>query len=129
MAKSIDVEGLHHGRAPIPAASRRGPLVISSRIFGLDPDTGRVGEGEAQVDVTFANVERVVAAAGGTMADIVRLSIALADDSLRGAVDDVWLRRFPDPGSRPARHVETTALPGPLLIQAEFVAYLEEVHS
>ena len=129
MAESIEVEGLHHGRVPIPSASRRGPLVASSRIFGLDPASGRLAEGEAQVETTFANIERVIAAAGGTPADIVRISVTLAEDTLRGVVDEAWLRRFPDPAARPSRHVDVAALRGPLLVQAEFTAYVERDES
>jgi hypothetical protein len=40
--RSIEVEGLHHGGAPVPQASVVGNLLCSSGIAGLDPATGTV---------------------------------------------------------------------------------------
>ena len=38
--KSIEVEGLSHHGAPIPTACRVGPILVTSRLMGKDPDTG-----------------------------------------------------------------------------------------
>jgi 2-iminobutanoate/2-iminopropanoate deaminase len=124
--KSIYVPGLHHGKAPIPSASIAGPLLTSSRIFGLDPESGRVPPApDDQVRLVFANIERILAAAGGTAGDVARVAVYLADDASRPVVDRHWTALYPDPGHRPARHIElTSSLRAPLAIQAEIVAYL-----
>jgi len=42
-------------------------------------------------------------------------------------VNEEWLRMFPDPESRPARHVRSLPLDSPSLVQCEFVAVIEDV--
>jgi len=104
-----------------------GPLLVSSRIFGLDPDSGRVPPDPAeQVRLLFANVDRVLAAAGGERADVVRMSVTVAHGDHRPLLDDAWTAAFPDPDHRPARHVEVSdALRAPLAVAAEITAFLE----
>ena len=49
--KSIDVENLHHS-APIPAASRVGPILATSGVGGRDPATGKLC---AELEQQFEN--------------------------------------------------------------------------
>jgi 2-iminobutanoate/2-iminopropanoate deaminase len=125
--RSIEVEGLHHGGAPIPLAARVGGLVMSSGIMGMDPATGElVGTVEGQVVQLFSNIERVLAAAGGSASDVVKITFFVTDRSSREAINERWNALFPDPGDRPARHTLTYDLPSPMLVQAELVALLGE---
>ena len=72
---SIEVPGLGHDN-PIPAASRIGPILISSTIAGKDMTTGKVVEGiEAQCAHMFANMLAILKAGGATAEDIVKLSL------------------------------------------------------
>jgi 2-iminobutanoate/2-iminopropanoate deaminase len=124
--KSITVEGLHHGAQPIPTASLVGGVLASGGIAGLDPATGKVAEElDEQVRVLFANVERVVAAAGGSTGDIVRLTFYTRDRSSRDAINREWLAMFPDDDSRPARHTLVYALPDPMLVQCDLLAVID----
>jgi 2-iminobutanoate/2-iminopropanoate deaminase len=123
--RSIQVPGLHHGGQPIPSASLVGPLLASGGIAGLDPETGNVPDDVAnQVAVVFANIERILAAAGGSVDDIVRCTFFVRDRSAREPINDHWLQMFPDEASRPARHTLTYALAAPMLVQAELLAYI-----
>lgn len=125
--RSIDVPGLHHGGLPIPQASVVGNLLVSSGISPLDPDSGSVPEGtEAQVEVVFANLRKVLAAAGGRLEDIVKCTVFVREKSIRPLVDKQWLELFPDEASRPARHTLRTDLTDPLHIQLEIIAVLGE---
>jgi 2-iminobutanoate/2-iminopropanoate deaminase len=64
---SIEVMGLHHGNTPIPQASKVGPLVASSGINGIDADSGTVPDSiEDQTVLIFANIKKIMAAAGGS---------------------------------------------------------------
>ena len=40
--RSIDVKGLSHSGAPIPTACRVGPILVTSRIMGKNPETGEM---------------------------------------------------------------------------------------
>jgi 2-iminobutanoate/2-iminopropanoate deaminase len=125
--RSIEVPGLHHGGAPIPQASLVGPLLTSSGINGMDAGTGEVPPAlEEQVRLIFVNIAAVLAEAGGSVEDIARCVFYVRDRSARAAIDAEWTAMFADPASRPARHTITYALTGPLLVQAELTAYIQE---
>ena len=58
----------------------QGTVVFCSGQIGIDPATGNLREGfEAQVDQAFANVQAVVAAAGGELSGIAKLTLFLTD--------------------------------------------------
>ncbi|MBY6683111.1 RidA family protein [Rhodococcus sp. BP-316] len=123
--RSIEIPGLHHGRAPIPQASLVGPLLTSSGINGLDPDSGAVPETvDAQVALIFSNVSRILDKAGGTTDDIAKLTFFVRDRAARAVIDPHWVAMFPDEVSRPARHTLEYPLADPLLIQCELIAYV-----
>jgi enamine deaminase RidA (YjgF/YER057c/UK114 family) len=125
--RSIEVPGLHHGGLPIPQASVVGNLLVSSGISPLDPDTGQVPEStETQVEVVFANLRRLLDAAGGRPEDVVKCTVFVRDKSIRAVVDEHWLEMFDDEASRPARHTLRTDLTDPLQIQLEIIAVLGE---
>lgn len=125
--RSIEVPGLHHGGLPIPQASVVGNLLVSSGISPIDPDTGTVpADVENQVETAFANVRRVLDAAGGSPADIAKVTVFVRDKSIRPVIDKHWLEMFPDEHSRPARHTLRIDLNEPLQIQLEITAVLGE---
>lgn len=125
--RSIEVPGLHHGGLPIPQASLVGNLLVSSGISPLDPDTGTVPAGiEEQVELVVANVRRVLAAAGGSTADVAKCTVFVRDKGIRPVIDKAWLEMFPDEHSRPARHTLRIDLADPLQIQLEITAVLGE---
>jgi enamine deaminase RidA (YjgF/YER057c/UK114 family) len=105
--RSIEVEGLHHGGNPIPTASRIGPFVASGGVFGQDPKTGTIPPGvDEQCAVMFANIRRIIEAAGGTTENILEVTVWLRDISNRAHVNKEWVAMFPNPESRPVRHTE-----------------------
>jgi 2-iminobutanoate/2-iminopropanoate deaminase len=123
--RSINVEGYGHVN-PIPAASHVGNLLMSSVITGRDPATGGMpGSIDEQCAQMFRIVRNIVEAAGGTTADIVKMTVWLRDPSNRDALNSEWVKLFPDPASRPARHTLPLASGGDSLIQCDITAVLE----
>ncbi len=120
---AIHVEGFGHSN-PIPAACRVGNVIESGGIRGVRPD-GVVPAGlEDQCRAMFANVRRIVEAGGGTLEDIVKLTVWLHHAEDRSALNTVWLEYFPDPASRPARHTMQQDMPAPKLVDCVFTAVL-----
>ncbi|MET3473434.1 2-iminobutanoate/2-iminopropanoate deaminase [Novosphingobium sp. 1529] len=122
--QSIFAEGFSHGALPIPAASRIGPFIASGNIFGFDYAAGAHPEtADAQAALMFQHMQRIVEAAGGTLDDILKVTVYVQNDSVRAAVDPEWIKAFPDPASRPARQTMVqAAMPGNRLIACDILA-------
>jgi 2-iminobutanoate/2-iminopropanoate deaminase len=126
--RSIEVEGFSHGAQPIPAASRVGPLVATGGVYGLDPAKGAIPDDVSeQARLMFENLARILQSAGGDMADIARMTVYVKVPEARAAVNVEWLKAFPDPASRPARHtLQNDHLPANMLVQCDAIAFVEQ---
>jgi enamine deaminase RidA (YjgF/YER057c/UK114 family) len=102
-----------------------GNLLASSGISPIEPGTGEIPPDiENQVPLVFANLRRVLDAAGGSPEDVVKCTFFVRDRSARELIDPEWLTLFPDEASRPARHTLRHDLPGTVHIQCEVLAVL-----
>ena len=123
--RSIEIPGFGHTN-PIPAASRVGPLVVSSIIPARDPGTEHIPEEpEAQVANLFAHVGAMLDAAGAGWGDVVKMTFYVPDLALREVINGPWAARYPDPASRPARHTQLAA-GGAGTISCDFLAYVAD---
>lgn len=124
--QSIEVAGVKHVN-PIPSACRRGPFLATGAVSGADPATGKVPPDlDAQCAQMFENVRSILAAAGGSPEDIIKMTVFITDRSLRETLNRHWVAMFPDPHSRPARHTQTSRdLAPPMQIQCDVLAVLE----
>lgn len=100
-------------------AMRSGNMVFLSGQIGLDPDSMELVQGiEKQVDQVFRNLLVIIAASGGSPADVVKINIYLTDLSHFGLVNEIMPRYFSAP--YPARAVVgVAALPRGALIEAD----------
>ena len=112
---------------PIPNASRIGNIVMSSVIGGSNPGTRDLPATlEAQIANVFAYIKSDVEAAGGTVADIIKITFWVKDPvKQRAALNDEWVKMFPDPESRPARHTQHLPADARAAVQADFIAVLK----
>lgn len=123
----IEVPGITHGANPIPAAVRIGNMLFSGGISGQDPDNGSAipPEPERQTALMFANVRRLLAAAGGSTDDIAHVAVSLKDLKYRALINTEWLKMFPDEHDRPTRHTQQYDLAGAMLVQCQITAVLD----
>ena len=97
---------------PYSQAVRRGGFLFLSGQIPLDPASGQIVEGDISVQArrVFDNLRAVVAAAGGTFDDIVRVGIYVTDLGDFAAVNAVMAENFQAPF--PARStIEVSGLP------------------
>lgn len=123
---SIYIAGFEHSN-PVPVASRIGQHLVSGVLTGRDPATHEMPAAlDAQVANIFAHVRELMAAAGGTTDDIIKLTVWLAEERYRDrdALNREWTTMFPDPESRPARQVMAARFDGATLIQCDLQAVL-----
>ena len=126
--RSVEVEGFNHGVQPIPAASRVGNLIATGGVYGLDPETGKLPDDvAAQARLMFWNLERIMAAAGGSLDSIARVTVYVKVPDARAAVNTEWVALFPDSASRPARHtLQNDQLPANMLVQCDALAWVAD---
>lgn len=123
--RSLHIDGVNHGAAPIPMGARVGNTLYSSGIPGVDPATGKLAQGPAaQAHFAFAHMKALLEKGGATLDDVVRMTVYIADPAAREAINVEWLQCFPDPDDRPARHTLHHDLPHGLLLQIEIVAVI-----
>ncbi len=122
--RAVEVPGVTHS-APIPMGAVIGGLLFSSGIPGKDPATDRVPEDPArQAELMFRNVRTLLERAGGSLDDVAHVTVFVKDDAYREHLNREWVKAFPDPEARPARHTLRWDLPGGMLIQCELIAVL-----
>ena len=105
-------------------AVQAGNTVYLSGQIGLDPATGELVDGfEAQTVRVFENLKAVAEAAGGSLADVVKVNLYLTDLANFAKVNEVMGRYFVQP--YPARAaVGIAALPRGAQVEAEAVIVL-----
>ncbi len=110
-------------KQPIPTVTRVGNMIFSSALSGTDLATGELPkDAEKQIEHAFANVKASVEEVGGTLGDIGKMTVWLAERDMREIVNKYWLAMFPDEHNRPVRHTIAGPLQGGFIIQIEFVA-------
>ena len=109
---------------PYAQAVRSGNTVYLSGQIGLDPATMQMAEGiDAQIARVFDNLKAVAAAAGGSLADAVKVNIYLTDLAHFARVNDAMAQAFSQP--YPARAtVQVAALPRGALVEIDAVLVL-----
>ncbi|TXK64392.1 RidA family protein [Alkalisalibacterium limincola] len=135
-------DGIQADQAPRPVGSypharRVGGLLLLSGLGPRDPqsnavpgnvydDNGLLDDYDivAQTHSVFANVRRVLEAAGAQWEDLVDVTVYLTDmERDFAAYNEVWKEYFPDPASAPCRTtLGITALPTPIAIELKCTA-------
>ncbi len=123
MGEVISTKAAPAALGPYSQAMRAGDFVFLSGQLGLDPITGVLREGvAAQAERAMDNLTAVLAAAGVTLADVLKTTIFLANMADFQVVNAIYGARFSS--APPARStVEVAGLPKGGLVEIEMVAY------
>ncbi len=107
---------------PYSQAVQTGNLVFTSGQLGMDPVSGELAAGvEAQAHQAFKNLEAILVAAGGSLANVVKFTLFLTDLSDFAKVNEIMAQYVPQP--YPARStVGVASLPKGGLFEVEAVA-------
>ena len=125
------LEAIHSDAAPAAIgpysqAIRAGNTVWLSGQIPLDPATMAIVSGgiETQTRQVFENIKAVAAAAGGSLAQMVKINISLTDLADFGRVNEIMASYFAQP--YPARAcVQVAALPKGSLVEIEAIMVLD----
>ena len=106
-------------------AVRVGDTVYVSGQIPLDPATGQLISGDIEAEITrvLENLKAIAVAAGGSLADVVKLSVFLTDLGCFAQVNQIMARYFSEP--YPARAaVGVSALPRGARVEMECILSL-----
>ena len=105
-------------------AVRVGDTVYMSGQIGLDPASMQMVDGiDAQIVRVFENLKAVAEAAGGSLADILKLNVFLTDLTNFAKVNETMAKYFSQPF--PARAaVGVKELPRSALVEADAVMFI-----
>lgn len=107
-------------------AIKCGPTIYLSGQIPLDPKTMEVvsDDPRAQVDQVFKNLSAVCEAAGGSLADVVKLTVYLTDLAHGPIVNEVMAEYFDEP--YPARAgIGVAALPKNVAVEVEGMMHID----
>lgn len=123
--KAIHTEQAPQAIGTYSQAVRAGDTVYLSGQIPFDPSTKELitGNIEAEIRRVFENLKSVAEAAGGSLAQAVKVNVYLTDLAHFAKVNEIMATYFPQP--YPARAaVGVAALPRGARVEAECVLYL-----
>jgi 2-iminobutanoate/2-iminopropanoate deaminase len=125
--RAVSTDRAADALGPYSQAIVAGGLVFCSGMAGIDPATATIPEGiEAQIEQALLNLSAVLAAAGGSMDEVVKPTIFYADVEDFSRLNEVCAQQMPDPP--PARSAPAhLRLPRGLLVSIEAIAVLPDV--
>ncbi|GAG71197.1 unnamed protein product [marine sediment metagenome] len=109
-----------------PQAIKVGNFVFLTAQSAIDPITGKiVGDDiREQTKQTFLNIDNILKGAGGSLKNLVKLTVYLSSFEDYSAFNEVYKEMVPQP--YPARScIPQELFPG-TLVEIEAIAYLEE---
>lgn len=110
---------------PYSPAKRAGNHIYVSGALSVDTNYQPVAGRAEAFDAAFARMSERLATAGGTVADIVKLTIYVTDISMREEANQHFMEHFME--SRPARtFVGVSELPYGASVEIDAIAVVED---
>jgi 2-iminobutanoate/2-iminopropanoate deaminase len=124
MRQAVSTDSAPAALGPYSQAIIANGFVFCSGTAGIDPATGGVAEGiEAQAEQALRNLDAILAAAGASLATLVKTTIFYQNVDDFAAINAVYARYMPEPP--PARSAPANVnLPRGLLISIDAIAVL-----
>ena len=123
MRKAVHTETAPKPIGPYSQAVVEGNLIFVSGQGAINPATGQVERGDARSETkrVFENLEAILAAAGSSLAKVVKCNVYLRDINDFQAMNEVYATYFEAP--YPARTtIQAGALPAGIAVEIEVVA-------
>jgi enamine deaminase RidA (YjgF/YER057c/UK114 family) len=105
---------------------RVGSWVFSSRVHGTDPEDSKTPEdGDAQAELAFGNLRRLIEIAGGKPSDINQVTAFIRDPANAALAQRHFEQAFPEAERRPKLWILDAFIRPHLALMAELVAKVE----
>lgn len=123
MKNAVSTQKAPAAIGPYSQAIVCGDMIFTSGQIPIDPATGELMQGgiEAQTTRVFCNLREVLAEAGASLDDVIKVNVYVKDLADFAALNEVYATFFTQP--YPARScVEVSALPKGALVEIEIIA-------
>jgi 2-iminobutanoate/2-iminopropanoate deaminase len=125
MRKIFQTPKLPAPKGPYSQAVWAGNLLFLSGLLGVNPTTGEVASDMAgQTRQALENLRVLLEEAGGSLANVVKTTVFLANAEDFKKMNEVYAEFFPE--NPPARSTLQAQPPGGFLVEIEAVAYFSE---
>ncbi len=126
--KSIKV--VQTDKAPKPVGPYSQAVIVDGWLFvsgqiPIDPKTGKLVEGEFKEKVrrVMENIKAIVEAAGGSLENVVKVTVYLSDIGKFSEFNEVYSEYFKD--HKPARSVIEAKIPKNAELEVDVIAYIK----
>ncbi len=124
MIERITPPGSPAPRGPYSPAVRAGDFIFVSGQGPIDRQTNQMSFGDIRHEtrLVLGNIRHILEGCGASLADVVKVSVFLADAKDFAAMNEVYAEMFGD--TRPARTtVEAQFVAPPMKVEIDVVAY------
>ncbi len=123
MIERITPPGVPVPRGPYSPAVRAGDFIFVSGQVCVDPATNQMRTGDIQQETrqVLENMRGILAGCGATLADVVKVSVFLADGNDFAAMNEVYAEYFGE--ARPARSTVACRFAMPIKVEMDCIAY------
>jgi 2-iminobutanoate/2-iminopropanoate deaminase len=123
MIERLSPPGIPAPRGPYSPAVRAGDFIFVSGQIPVDPATNQISKGDIahETRVVLNNVKLVLEGAGATLADVVRVSVYIADGKDFAAMNEVYAEFFGN--AKPARSTIVCGFIADIKVEIDCVAY------
>lgn len=129
--KKIETKNAPEAVGPYSQAVHVGDFLFISGQISINPLTGKIVEGplSLQFKQVFQNIEGILAAAGGSFDNVVKVDLFLKDLNHFGELNGIYREYFTGE-VKPARQtVEASKLPMGSPLEVSCIAYLGNINS
>jgi 2-iminobutanoate/2-iminopropanoate deaminase len=123
MIERLKPEGAPEPRGPYSPAVRAGDFVFVSGQGPINPATDKAETGDVRHEtrLVLENIQRILAAAGASMSDVVKCQVYLGDAADFSAMNEVYGQFFGE--AKPARTTVVTGFVADINVEIDAVAY------
>jgi 2-iminobutanoate/2-iminopropanoate deaminase len=123
MIERLRPEGAPEPRGPYSPAVRAGDFVFVSGQGPINPATDKLETGDIRHEtrLILTNIQRILAAAGASMKDVVKCQVYLAVGEDFAAMNEVYGEFFGD--AKPARTTVVTRFVANINVEIDAIAY------
>ena len=124
MIERIFPEGTPRPRGPYTPVIRAGDFVFVSGMGPVDPATDKMSYGDIRHEtrLVLSSIQRLLEAAGATLADVVKVQVFLKDGDDFLAMNEVYREFFDE--HRPTRTTVAVAFADPTMkVEIDCIAY------